>query len=277
VEITKTTGNYQWTKSGGRLLQVISNPGRNWLFVPAPGLGSESLTELITLLQEKVQGSLWLLEHPNDGSNIAKTLNFANWRKALIEAAIMLEKPILVGHSTGAKLIQNTSEIEALASGFVFMSTAPDMRWKSKFLQHMQQNTTQAIRDSASEYIANPGNETLRSLLIASLKFCFMPKSLSAGIKMMENLPINHIAASWSDLHFDPIYKAKFVPKAIPTLILAGEYDQITPINVYADKTEYHRKNILIKKISNAAHYPWFDNPGEIRQFFLKFIELYQL
>ncbi|HLX53341.1 MAG TPA: alpha/beta hydrolase [Aquella sp.] len=183
----------------------------------------------------------------------------------------MLDRPILIGHSTGAKFIQSTPELEQLAGGFVLMDTAPDMAWKKTFEQHIQQNITESITNCASQYAANPGNETLRSLLIASLKFCFMPESLNAGIKMMEQLPINHMAADWSDQHFDPTYKAKFIPKSLPTLILAGEYDQITPITVYTEKPEYHRKNILIESISNAGHYPWFDNPKKVLHIFLKF------
>lgn len=246
------------------------------MFVPAPGLGSESLTELVTLLRDQIQGSLWMLDHPNDGSNIGKNLNFANWHKALIEAAIMLDQPILVGHSTGAKLIQSIPELEQLAGGFVLMSTALDMAWKKTFEQHMQQNITQAINDCAKQYVANPGNEILRSLLIATLKFCFMPESLNAGIKMMEKLPINHLAADWSDQHFDPTYTAKLIPQSLPTLILAGECDQIIPISVYTEKPEYHRRNILIESIAKAGHYPWFDNPEEILHAFLKFINLFK-
>jgi len=272
TKVAQPADDYVWTKSGARLLQVTNNQGKNWLFVPAPGLGSESLTELVTLLQSHIQGSLWMLDYPNDGSNIGRNLNFANWSQALIEATIMLDRPILVGHSTGAMFIQSIPELEQLAAGFVFMDTAPDMAWKKTFEQHMQQNITKAISDCANQYANNPSNETLRDLLIASLKFCFMPKSLNSGIKMMEKLPINHMPADWSDQHFDPTYEAKFIPKSLPTLIMAGEYDQITPIVVYTEKSEYHRKNILIESISNAGHYPWLDNSEGVLQVFLKFV-----
>ncbi len=274
IAVSKDKHNYVWTKNGARLQNLSNGIGKNWLFIPAPGLGSESLIELITLLQGQIPGVFWALDHPNDGSNIDKNINFANWQQALIEATTMLDRPILVGHSTGAKLIQNVPELEALASGFVFMDTAPDMSWRDKFDIYMQQNSTQTIIDCANEYTANPGNETLRSLLISSVKFCFMPEALEAGVEMMKRLPVNYMVANWSDRYFDPIYKAKFIPQLIPTLIIAGEYDQITPLIIYKEKLEYYRDNILIQSISNAGHYPWFENPKDILRVFLKLLNM---
>lgn len=84
-------------------------------------------------------------------------------------------------------------------------------------------------------------------------------------------LSINHTAADWSDTNFDTTYKAKLIPQLLPTLIIAGEHDQIIPLTVYSSKKEYHRNNIFIQSISQAGHFPWFDNPEETLQVILNF------
>jgi pimeloyl-ACP methyl ester carboxylesterase len=247
------------------------NDHSNWLLIPAPGLSSDSLRELATLLQTQANGSIWMLDHPNDGNNVSEHYNFANWRQALIEAITMLNHPILIAHSTGGMFVQSIAELEELASGLILIGTAPNMDWKETFEQYMQQNVTPEIEDCANKYMSEPSDEALRNLIIASLKFSFMPESLIEAGKMLQKLSINHTAADWSDTHFDTTYKAKLIPQLLPTLIIGGAHDQIIPLAVYSNNKGYHRNNIFIQSISQAGHFPWFENPEETLQVILNF------
>jgi hypothetical protein len=70
-----TIPDYFFTKNGARLPCVFgkkANKHSNWLLVPAPGLSSDCLMELATLLQNQVKGAVWMLDYPNDG-NIDKS------------------------------------------------------------------------------------------------------------------------------------------------------------------------------------------------------------
>jgi hypothetical protein len=59
------------TLDGGPLhYQSSSAQDLNWIFIPGgPGLGSEALSGLTTLLSAKIPGTIWHFDFPNDGSN----------------------------------------------------------------------------------------------------------------------------------------------------------------------------------------------------------------
>ena len=278
--MTTKPNEYLLTKSGARLQCILNNKTKNhinWLLIPAPGLSSDSLTELARLLQNQVNGSIWMLDYPNDGNNVSENYNFANWHTALIEGITGLNQPILIAHSTGGMFVQSIAQLEQLASGLILLNSAPDMDWKETFDQYMLQNVTSEIIKCANKYTMEPSDDALRDVIMASLKFSFMPKSHIEAGKMLQRISINHTAADWSDTNFDPTYKAKLIPQLLPTLIIAGEHDQIIPLTVYSNKKEYHRDNIRIQSISQAGHFPWFDNPEELVQVIFNFIATYKL
>lgn len=271
--------DYKWTNNGTRVYCYCNGDSNtlNWLLVPPPGLGSESLLELARLLKGQIKGSLWMLDHPHDGNNVDLNMSFANWQDGLIEAIIMLKQPIIIGHSTGAKFIQATPQLEQLSRAMILISTAPDMEWKDKFNQYILHNLTPEINQAIDRYTNNPSDAALNELLTATLKFCFLPSSLNAGLEMMKRLCVNHKAADWSDNNFDTKYTAKFIPQSLPTLIMTGEHDQIIPLSVYTSKPAYHRENIVIKQINNASHYPWFDNPQQMLELITEFVEKFKI
>lgn len=121
------------TQSGARIIckTVAPQHSINYLLLPGgPGLGSESLNELSTLLNDNIQANIWHVDLPGDGSNRGNNKHFSNWQQALIEAASELDNTVLVGHSTGGMYIQDTPELENLIIGLVLMDTAPNCQWK---------------------------------------------------------------------------------------------------------------------------------------------------
>lgn len=266
--------NYIFTNHGARLQKIsVQNTiaNLNYLFIPCPGLGSKSLMDLALILDGKINASLWLMDHPNDGDNLNPNYDFANWSKSIIETVTILDKPIVVGHSTAGMMLQSIPELEDIASGMVLIASAPDMSWKNEFISYMHQNLTSELELAAQAHSAHPSNETLRELLFSAIQFSFEPSSFVAARKMIGKLFVNHKIAEWSDLNFDPIYKAKFIPKSLATLIINGELDKIIPSRIYADNQEYFRDNILIEQISGASHYPWFEKPHDVLNAFIEF------
>src|SRR5262245_39115051 len=119
------------TASGVRLRLRARRPGRhNWLFLPGgPGIGSESLFELITAVE--VPGTSWAVDLPGDGSN--RDGSYDQWPQVLIEAAEAVEHPVFVGHSTGGMYLLSTPALEPILDGLVLVSTAPDASWLPAF------------------------------------------------------------------------------------------------------------------------------------------------
>lgn len=247
----------------------------SFLMLPGgPGLGSESLDELNALLSNNLRSSVWLLDLPNDGSNRKPTYDFSNWKQALVEAVSEIDHVVLVGHSTGGMYIQDTPELEHMLSGLVLMNSAPNHHWKADFEEYASLNPIPEIFDILHAFEQNPSDELLKQITILSRKYCFTPNFLEQGKRFFQRLPMNYKSFLYSEQNFDNIYQARWVPKEIPTLIFSGEFDVITPVNMYRSLPEYSKENMSIEIIKNAAHFPWIENPDDVLDLFISFEEL---
>jgi len=258
---------YLWTESQARL-QLVRNSKKNdinWLFLPGgPGLGSESLSPLLDILE--LPGSVWRLDLPGDGSNTTSdnTASFSHWSSALLEAVSEFKHVILVAHSTGGMYALSTPEIEKYLDGLVLLDSAPDVRWQTSFENVLKDTPLPGLETLQEMYGKHPSNEALKALTIASAPYLFTKNGLEVGIEMLSSLPFNYEACQWSEEHFDQTYKAKWVPQKIPTLILSGEHDLITPLRLFSEEKLFRRENIELRSIKNAGHFPWMESPLDV-------------
>ncbi|MEO8963787.1 MAG: alpha/beta hydrolase [Gammaproteobacteria bacterium] len=262
---------YLWTKLKARLQFIGSTHGANynWLFLPGgPGLGSESLSTLTKNL--KLPGTIWHLDLPGDGSN--NTLNdeqhFARWSDALCEAVSTVKNVILVAHSTGGMYALATPKLEKMLIGLVLMDSAPDSSWQKQFVQYAQTHPIKKSNKLQIKYAKKPNNTLLKKITIMLAPYSFTKKGLPKDISLLKALPFNYKTCEWSAKRFDQTYQAKWVPKKIPTLILAGENDNIIPLSFFIKSKQFKRKNITIREIKNAGHFPWIENPKLVQTVF---------
>lgn len=269
--------NVLWTKSQARLKQFRQqgNSHYNWLFLPGgPGLGSESLTQLMEVLS--LPGTMWYLDLPGDGSNNTEDdeQHFARWSDGLIEATAALDHVILVAHSSGGMFALATPEIENNLVGLVLMGSAPDAGWQNFFMQYVEKHPIAEATRLQKMYEANPSNGILRDLTIACAPYFSTAKSLKQIAAMLTILPFNYKSHQWAEKNFDATYQAKWIPQKIPTLIFTGEHDHITPFMLFSQSQQFHRANIDMHEIKNASHFPWFDNPEQVKEVFRKYYQL---
>jgi len=267
---------YLWTNLRARLQLIHSTTGGNynWLFLPGgPGLGSESLRTLTKIL--KLPGTIWHLDLPGDGSNQTPDDEkyFSRWSEALLEAVSSLNNVILVAHSTGGMYALASPKIEKILKGLVLMDSAPDSSWQKEFIQHVQAHPIKQTDKLQIQYAKKPSNTLLRKITIASATYSFTKKGLNKGMSLLKGLPFNYKTCEWSGKHFDKTYKSKWVPRNIPTLILAGEEDQIIPLDLFSLSKKFQRKNIIIRSINNAGHFPWIENPRQVVNVFNEYYE----
>lgn len=265
-----------WTKSQARLKQLRqeTNTFYNWLFLPGgPGLGSESLNNLLDILS--LPGTIWCLDLPGDGSNNTQDdeQSFSNWSNGLIEATAALDNVILVAHSSGGMFALATPEIENSLAGLVLMDSAPHAGWQKFFMQYTQEHPIDKAARLQEIYTTKPSNEALRKLTIACAPYFSTPASATKITQMLASLPFNYKSHLWAEKHFDSTYQAKWIPQKIPTLIFSGDQDPITPLSLFSQEQHFHRPNIRIREIKNASHFPWFDNPDQVREVFAEYCQ----
>jgi pimeloyl-ACP methyl ester carboxylesterase len=263
--------NYLWTKSKARLhfIQTNSDGHYNWLFFPGgPGLGSESLNGLAEILH--LPGTIWFGDLPGDGANLTEddTEYFSHWPQALMELTSALPNVILVAHSSGGMFALATPELEKIITGLVLMDSAPDASWQHHFAQYVKENPIPDAENLQALYDTHPSNERLKNLTIACTPYFSTKNGRNKIISLLESLPFNYKTHQWAANNFDQTYHRKWIPEKLPTLIFAGDQDHITPLKFFTDLKDFQRDNILIRTIENASHFPWIDNPEQVKEVF---------
>ena len=257
----------RWTRSGVRLRARVRREGAlNWLFLPGgPGIGSESLLELVDVLD--VPGNCWLVDLPGDGSNTdpagAGADPYSGWPQVLIEAAEAVPNPVYVGHSTGGMYLLSAPALEEVLVGLALVSTAPDARWLPEFVAMTERHPLPEVVVATAAYEQDPADENLGALAVCSAAWNFSPGTVEAGAELLARMPYNMAAVAWSAQHFDETYAATWWPRQMPTLIVSGADDRIVTQALW-DEPRFQRDNVLHRVIDDAAHFAWIERPDTV-------------
>ncbi|MFG2140917.1 alpha/beta fold hydrolase [Streptomyces sp. NPDC048650] len=258
--------------------QISAGAGRwNWLFLPGgPGLGSESVLELARTAG--VPGTVWLVDLPGDGSNRAVPLvpdaPYDLWPDVLAEAVEGLDDVVMVGHSTGGMFLLSVPELEQHLAGLVLVSSAPHAGWRPTFARWAQENPLPEADGAFEDYAEHPDDATLRALTLAAAPWNFTPEGLAEGRVLLAGLPYCHDAVAWADAHFDDVYRARWKPQALPTLIISGARDQVVDQGLWQEDAAFGRPDVLRRTIDDAGHFPWIENPRAVRTAFADLTEV---
>jgi pimeloyl-ACP methyl ester carboxylesterase len=260
-----------FTPMGVRLRVSRTNPGQlDWLFLPGgPGIGSESLTELVETVD--VPGTSWLVDLPGDGSNTdapgARADPYALWPQVFLEAVAAVKNPVCVGHSTGGEYLLSIPELEQRIRGLALVSTAPDAGWMPVFEAMCAANPLPGVAAAADRYEHDPTNDNLGRIAVESAPWNFTPDGVAAGRALLARMPYNKDAVEWSDKNFDRTYLASWWPATLPTLIVSGSDDRIVIQRLWNDP-RYGGPNIRRRIIDGGAHFCWLERPDAVRDAF---------
>ncbi|MBS0629171.1 MAG: alpha/beta hydrolase [Verrucomicrobia bacterium] len=224
-----------------RLRQVQDQSGPVWFFLPGgPGLGSEYFESLIDVV--RLPGSVYLVDFPGDGSNPTPLVP-EKWKEGLIELVTSFQRVHLVAHSFAALFVMMCPELEPHLEKLILMSGS------AKKITHHK-----------------PGPVDLKEYFLSRLHLYVLPETVERAKKLFENLPYNIEAFVWGRDHFHPQFDPIWVPQKLPTLILMGEKDLVTPLSSFTGTPYLQRPNIAFSVIQDASHFPWLEQPEEVNQ-----------
>jgi pimeloyl-ACP methyl ester carboxylesterase len=251
-----------YTQSGGRLTQwhkPVRPPRYQLVLIPGgAGMGSEYLEPLVTLLQGP--DSIWTIDLPGNGNNPARPdTDYSQWRAVLPEVFHHLDHVIFLGHSFGGMLILSEPAIEKKAKALILIGALPETIFKKP-----------AVKKASARYARNPSDKAGRALLIELAPLCFKPQHVQQAIEIFSRMPFSHQAYEALG-RFLKTYRAQYIPR-IPTLILSGDEDVVTPIEHFENHPEFGKLPFVIAKIKNANHYPWIDNAESTQQAIVEFL-----
>lgn len=266
--------NYFYDDNLVRYQLVKSNPGEiicNWLFVPGgPGVDS---SYFLTLIEElDVAGNFWLIDLPANGSNVTAEIkadyNFDSWGDCLLSSIQKFQNPIYVGHSFGGMFPLLFTQLEKLLKGFVILNSAPSL-WLEEAARCAKENNIPLLSEPMAEFEKNPNPFTFKAALLACAPYYFPESSLEMGEKLLKKITVNYLAAVWwLKKAYEINFNAKWIPQSVPTLIVGASHDFITPYSLFEGDKRFDRKNITMKKIHNAGHFPWLEQMAIVKEAF---------
>lgn len=252
--------NALYSKYGYRAQLISTNPGvpLHWLFLPGgPGLGSESFSNLGQRL--KLPGNTWYIDYPNDGSNqVSQNDYFEGWRQGLLDLVCLFRNVVIVAHSFSGMFVLSEASIEKHIKGLVLLNTSPNANWMQEISKQAEKFHLPDVSEVQAQYQSNLSDEMFKKLTINCAPYFFSESALSEGKSLLQELPYSHKSYNWAGEDFHPGYQATFIP-SIPTLIIGGEYDHVTPSTLFSNNRSWHRNHITIECLSGAGHFSWFD------------------
>lgn len=226
----------------------------SWIFVPGgPGFNSSYLLDLVLSLQ--LEGNRYLIDYPENPNQLID--NFVPTIKTF-------QNPVIVGHSFGSMIVMMLPELQHIIKGLVILNSSPVLWYNPK-----------QIDQQMISFINNPNKTNFDKVLGRSLIGYFNPYYLNIGFDMVSNIPSNYTLLAWWFLKSLQInYHYKWIPSFM-VLIIMGQYDKITPIQLWYDKNRqflWNKSNITVSIIPNSGHFPWIENFRTIKYL----IECYQ-
>ncbi len=251
------------------LYQTNAGKNYNWLFFPGgPGADSSYLRSLADEL--KLEGNIWLIDLPGNGSNASDTHsdNFDSWFELFPRIVKQFDNPIVVGHSFGGMLPLLYPELETILAGCIILNSAPVL-WQEEAVAYSKQFDLPDLTNDMHAFVQKPNQETFDAALNACMPYYFPKETLERGRKLLSEMPFSFRAAVWGQVKaLEGKLLAQWIPQQVPTLIIGSKYDCICPFSLFTKDKRFHRKNIRLLFIEDAGHCPWVENPTAVRQAF---------
>lgn len=270
---------YLWDKNKVRYQLVQSDPATdaayNWLFFPGgPGIDSSyfaTLTPHLTL-----PGNTWYVDFPNNGSNLIEEMDIKNldaWLDFFMPTIKNFANPIYVGHSFAAMLPLLYPELEEYLKGLVLFNSAPKV-WLSASAEMGKKKGLPDLTDVLTAYMQNPSNDTFTAANKAFAHYYFTPDSFQEGLALLEKTPANPYGPHWwMPKVMQMNYSATWIPARVPTLIIGGSEDAVTPFSLFKEDKRFQRDNIQLAEVPGVAHFPWVGNMQQVQILIETFIK----
>lgn len=273
------TEKYLYDKNYTRFHLVKSVPGKkvfNFLFLPGgPGVDSSSLLDLINAMN--ISGNYWLIDLPGNGTNTQlpnlSSESFKKWNEFLVEAVSGFENPIIVGHSFSGYLPLFCPKLEKILKGIVIIGSASTLQ-SDLYAQTAKEHALPSLVNARQLFVKEQSLESLQALYMLEAEYFFTPEYKTKGINtIIKKLKFSIPAEYWWYTEGVNFYNKNitWVPQKVPTLIIGGSRDYITPLAIFENDVRFKRKNIKIQEIKDAGHFPWLEQTSLVSKAIKKF------
>jgi pimeloyl-ACP methyl ester carboxylesterase len=195
------------------------------------------------------------------------------WSHELERVARYFRPDIVIGHSFGGMLCLSTPQLEKYTKGLALLSTAPNMDWERNVEAIKPAHVSSRTRKLLEQFDAKPSQKGLKELWGSWVSYYFSRRDLRRGRQWLKNQHYE-LDVFLSGVTALVGYSAKWVP-SVPTLIAAGAGDRLTPLECF-HSPKWRKRNLKLKQVPLAGHFPWIDNPKALAHLLLSLCEAVQ-
>jgi len=221
-------------------------------------MGPEYMIDLGKKL--KLSGSICVFEIPKSAqSNHFSDVDVINsWKDDLFELCKEFSTPILLGHSLGGMLCLASPRLAEAAKAMVLVDTSPDISYKKSYDDEFKRIGTVEMDQLSTRFEQNPTEHNLMLLFTSWAPFFFMKPNIESNLMLLKLHSYNILSFAVGMRTFLSTYSVLWKKIEIPTLIVSGEFDRITPVELFEKYSIFNE----IKRISvtKAGHFPWIEN-----------------
>lgn len=238
-----------------------------------PGIDAAYYQTLIEGIE--FPGTVWFLDFPGNGTHtvgIAPDYDFDNWFDLFLPCIAQFENPVFVGHSFSGMFPLLFPELEHCLKGMVIVSGSPCL-WLDEAQAYAKMHGLPDISSHVKKFIEEPSDQTLKNFLEGALPYFFPPQNLKKGREFLAHIYWRFQPGVWWQRKAIEIeYHAKWIPQEVPTLLICGLSDGITPAALFEKDKRFRRPNIELCYIEEAGHFPWVDKPEIVKNKLREFI-----
>lgn len=253
-------------KLDGNQLDFVILPG-------GPGADSAYCKGLIESVN--FPGNVYLMDLPGSGSNtnVGPDYDYNEWLNIFIPSLKRFKNLVLIGHSFGGMLPLLFPCLETKLKGFIAIDSAPSL-WVEEAVKYAKKFNVPDLTKELTAFNDDPCQKKFDVALNACMPYYFHPDFLTTGKALLADLPFQYRPACWwQHKSVEMNYDARWIPKTVPTLIINGDFDLITPYYLFSRDKRFERPNIKIVCIADAGHMPWVEQPEKTRNTIMPFVQ----
>lgn len=246
------------------IIKKVDAPAYDFIFLPG-GPGADSIYFLGLTSVVDFPGNCYFLDLPGNGDHKVPHPNYDQWLEILNKSLRHFANPVLVGHSFGAMMGLMNKDLQHVLKGFVILGSAPKY-WVHEAAKYAQKFDVPDLTQSLTAFSKNPNQQTFNAALEACLPYYFAPGFEQEYRKEFSKFAFPYEPAVWGQ-HKGAEWKdyARWIPK-VPTLIINGTRDLMTPYYMFSQDKRFRKPNIQIFTIEGAGHLPWIEKPERMRE-----------
>lgn len=161
--------------------------------------------------------------------------------------------------------LQSIPKLDETDSSFVLISSSPHNDWKKYAQKYWNKIDSKKSDNRELVYKVRRNSENYRLLCASWANYYFLKEKIQYGEKLLLKESNDFQLYDYVNNLFLKTYKTKW-NNWNKVFFITGEFDYVTPFEIFNDYEFEGKHQPKIVKIRNAGHLPWIENFENLRK-----------